>query len=393
MSIDLQLAHSCPHLVIEEPVAIGVDRRSLVTLAPVASTTVLRVIANNTYYVPSSGLYSQAVLKGDRSGPFRIEGCATPAAGTLADANVITITSSTETRTFRLPLGTRVTTDSLVRLFREGFTDIVAQNSGGFLEFADVANIGPLSFLRITGRGAEALGFKKQWAIKGQEVFPPWGLNSREDSLPWVNRQGNFNTTGRYVQFSRPVRSNPTFKVTYASPGDRCPRCRATFVENDWRFDVPGNLVEITDENLLYQAALKMLLTRKGTNPYHPTYGATLMDRIGAKAVGATAMLIQEDVRAALSRMQTIQTQQAKFQQVSLKERLYAVLAVEVLQHKNDPTTFLVDVVVTNGTGVPVSLSIVFAVPGAVALAGTNNLTLGLETTGLNAEQARLFGL
>jgi len=78
---------------------------------------------------------------------------------------------------------------------------------------------------------------------------------------------------------------------------------------------------------------------------------------------------------------------------VSLKERLYSVLAVEVLQHKNDPTTFLVDVVVTNGTGVPVSLSIVFAVPGAVALAGTNNLTLGLETTGLNAEQARLFGL
>jgi len=34
-------------------------------------------------------------------------------------------------------------------------------------------------------------------------------------------------------------------------------------------------------------------------------------------------------------------------------------------------------------------LSVVFSVPGAVALAGTNNLTLGLESTGLTVAESR----
>ena len=101
------------------------------------------------------------------------------------------------------------------------------------------------------------------------------------------------------------------------------------------------------------------------------------------------AQAIHEDVRTALGRMQALQKQQAKYQRVSLKERLYAIMSVEVLPHETDQTAFLVDVVVSNGTGEPVRLTIVFSVPGAVALAGTNNLTLGLDTTGLTVEESR----
>jgi len=388
MSIDFQLGHRCPHLVVEEPVSIGDDRVSLITKAPIASTTLLRVLANNAYYIPSNGLYSQAILYGAGSGPFQIEGCISEN-GLSVDSNVVTVTSSTESKTFALPIGNRVTTDALVRVFRAKFTDIIVLNEDGHLVFMDVAKIGPESRISISGRGRDAIGFGNQWRAKGQEVYPAWRLNSRADILPVVNRGPYVFDHSRYVQFARPVKLNPTFKVTYAAPPERCPRCRATFVENDWRFDIEGELITVENEDLLYQAALKILLTRIGSNPYHTAYGSGIINRIGAKAVGAVATQIQDDVRTALSRMQSLQKQQAQYQKVSLKERLYSILSAEVFPHDTDPTAFLVDVVVSNGTNEPVRLSIVFSVPGAVALAGTNNLTLGLESTGLTVEESR----
>lgn len=390
MSIDFQIGHRCPHLSIEEPVALGSDRRSLVPKAPIGNTNLVRVIANNEYYIPPSGLYSQASLKGSLSGPFFIEGCVSED-GRTVDENVVTVSSSTETKTFRLPIGQRVTTETLIRVFRAGFDDIIVTSENGFLVFADVAKVGQESRIKIEGRGAKAIGFDGHRSSRGAEIYPPWTLDHLEDILPMVNRNGQVVSYARYPKFIRNVRMNPTFKVTYAASPERCPRCRATYIENDWRFDSLGDLITIENENLLYQAALKILLTRLGTNPYHTAYGSRLLDRIGRKAVGATATLLREDVIIALKKMQTLQTQQVKYQKVTPKERLAAVLSVEVLPHKSDPTVFLVDVVVSNNTGQPVKLSVVFSVPGAVALAGSNNLSLGLDTTGLTQEESSRF--
>ena len=390
MSTDVQIGHPCPHLVIEEPVALGDDRRSLVPRAPVGNTTLLRVIANNQYYIPPSGLYSQAILTSAASGPYTIEGCVSEG-GRTVDNNVITVTSSTETKTVRLPIGQRVKTDELVRIFRSTFSDIVVDNDGGHLVFLDVAKIGQESRIKVSGRATEALGFLNQRSARGAQIYPGWTLEKREDILPMVNRNGMVVTYARYPKFVDTVRLNPTFKVTYTSPPERCPRCGGTFIENDWRFDPQGDVILIKDENLLYQAALKILLTKRGSNPFHPAYGSKLTDRIGAKAVGATATLIREDVVTALQRMQTLQTGQVRSQEVSFKERLATILAVEVSPHVSDPTVFLVDVVVSNNTGQPVKLSIVFSVPGAVALAGSNNLSLGLDTTGLTPAESTRF--
>ena len=161
-----------------------------------------------------------------------------------------------------------------------------------------------------------------------------------------------------------------------------CPRCRATYIENDWRFDEEGDTLLIDNENLLYQACLKALLTRKGSNSYHPAYGSSIMDRIGSKVVGATLTLLQEDVRAALLKVQTVQSAQRKYQLVTDKERFYSLREVKVTPG-DDPTTVLIQVSVVNAALIPVSLSIVFSVPGAVALAGTNGKTLGLPGVGL----------
>ena len=388
MSIDYQLAHRCPHLIQEESVALGTDRQSLEARAPVASTTILRVMANNAY-VPAGGLHSQATLYGSQSGPFNISGCETEAGVSVTGANVVTITGSGETHTFTLPIGPRITTDSLVRVFRESFVDLYVSNENGYLVFVDAATIGKSSRVTLSGRGASSIGFTQQRSTRGRELIPPWKLVTRTDVLPAVNRNNQLITTARYVRFTKSVRSNPTFKVTYVAPPERCPRCRGSHIENDWRFTVDGELLAVQNENLLYQAALKMLLTRRGSNPYHRAYGSSLITRVGKKAVGATVQQLHEDVQTALSRVQSLQSQQGKYQKVSLKERLYAVKSVQVKRHNQDPTVFLIDVVVSNGTNTPVSLSVVFSVPGAIALAGTNNMSLGLDASGLTAAESR----
>jgi len=184
---------------------------------------------------------------------------------------------------------------------------------------------------------------------------------------------------------------NPDIKVTYAAMPERCPRCQATYVENDYRFDLDGGVITIENENLLYQACLKALLTVRGSNAYHPGYGSSLLSRIGAKQARAAAAAIREDVINSLSRVQSVQNGQRKAQQVKDRERLYRINDVTVRPSADDPTVFFVEASVTNGTGQPVQLDIVYSAPGAVALAGSNGQVLGLETSGLSRAQSQRF--
>ncbi len=137
---------------------------------------------------------------------------------------------------------------------------------------------------------------------------------------------------------------------------------------------------------------LKILLTDLGSNPFHPWYGTSIRQRIGSKALMGVASVLSEDVRQALSRYQALQTEQAKYQVVSFKERLYGILGVDVKRHAQDATTFLIEVTVQNASGTPIALNIVYTVPEVVALMGTNGLMLGNQPTGLSpAESLRMF--
>lgn len=379
MSVELQVAFPCQHLVIEEPVPLQGDRLSLVPKAPVANANVVRVLADDRYYIPATGLYSQAVLVGGTSGPFVVRRC-TNLVG--PDGNLLVLTTSAGTVEVRLPVGERVTASAVEQAIRTAAFDFVQVGTrNGAIVLADTNAVGVDSFVRVSGQGAAVLGFTAQTGARGTQVYPPWQLASRPDTYPSITGV-KAPVPARYPKFVRPVKSNPTFKVTYAAPPEQCPRCRATYVENDMRFDPQGELVLIDNENLLYQACMKALLTRKGSNDYHPAYGSTIMDRVGTKFLGATTMLLQEDVRAALLRVQKVQNEQAKYQAVTSKERFYALKNVQVTPG-DDPTTALVQVTVTNASLQPINLSIVFSVPGAVALAGTNGQTLGLQGVGL----------
>ena len=214
---------------------------------------------------------------------------------------------------------------------------------------------------------------------------------ARQDVYPSTTPRGLIPVPARYPQFMKSLSGNPTIKVTYAAMPERCPRCQATYVENDYRFDALGGITTIVNEDLLHQACLKAILTRQGSNPYHGSYGSQVISRIGAKQVRASATAIRQDIINSLSRVQNLQNGQRKYQQVKDRERLYRINSVSVRPSADDPTVFFIEVSVTNGTGIPVQLNTVFSAPGAVALAGSNGQALGLETTGLTRSQSQRF--
>jgi len=379
MSIEFQLAWPCPHLTVEEVVPLGEDRRSLDPRQPIAALGQVRVLANDDFLIPRQGVYSAAVLSSSVSGPFDI----------IPNESIFTVetTGGSETLDFGNRVLIRLTTDQVIRRVQiAGWTHVEVRNDNGYLVLVDPNTVGPSAFVKVTGSVAGGLGFgqpgvsDRPWAAYGREVYPGWDLYLRPDTI-----------TNQFVRFRKPLRSNPMLKVTYSVPVQRCLRCQASFIENDYRFDESGNMIIIQNEDLLYQAALKILLTDRGSNPFYPWYGTTLRQRIGTKALSGVASVLSEDVRKALGQLQSLQADQAKYQQMSFKERLYAVLAVNVKRHAQDPTTYLIEVTVQNSSGQPIELNIVFSVPEVVALMGRNGLMLGTEAAGLGTEQ--LWGL
>lgn len=363
MSRDVQLRHECPHLTIEERVNLSDDRRSLLIRQPIANSLSVRILINNEFFIPSTGLFSRAQLTGSTSGPFKI----------VTNETSLVIESSGSTVSFDLPVGTRITTDRVVDLInaeaRRGqpsgsLGDILAENENGHLVLSDINAFGSASRIFASGRAATAIGFVNQTGARGQNIFPAWVLEQRTDTI-----------TNRFPKFVQPVKSNPIFKVTYSAIPSRCLRCQALIIENDYRFTSQGDVVLVDNESLLLQASLKILLTVKGSNQFHPFYGTEIQSRIGSKAVSSVAAAINEDVSTALENFQALQRAQAQAQEVTFKERLFQIVDVRTVPHVDDPTTFLLDVIVRNASRENIEIPIIFTVPGTVAFSQEGTLS------------------
>lgn len=371
MSKDFRLTYQCPHETLEERVFLATDRRSLFVRQPVSALGSVRILINDEFLVPQFGLFSQARLFSGGSGPYNI----------IANENDLTLSSNTETVSITLPLGSRVPTDLLVQAINTETENIFAENSNGHLLLTETGSNGRQSLLRVEGKAAGALGFNLQKQVRGRQVFPAWRLESRVDTIP------NY-----FPRFVSPVKQNAVVKVSYTTIRSRCRRCRTLNIENDYRFDAQGEPLMVENEDLLNQAALKIILTGKGSNPFHEWYGTTIKSRIGQKAVGLVATRISEEVRNALEALQRMQAQQARGgQQVSFKERLFSIVSVQTLPHQQDPTTFLMDVVVRNASRDPVNVSVVFTVPSVISFLGSNGLVVGSSQT-ITTTNPRLIG-
>lgn len=365
MSFDFQIGFPCPHYIVEERVTLSEDRRGIVTKHPIAAKGAVSVLINDEFFVPQRGLASRAVLRSAQSGPYRI--------GKYEDE--LTVANSTLSFTVTLPHGLRVPTDDLVELFNRHFKErgeqlLFATNVSGFLIFYDISSSGGKSRVTVSGSATNTLGFRQR-SVKGRVLYPSWVLEKQMSS------DGEF--YGRFLRFTKPVKNNPVIKISYTTPADQCVRCQSTYVENDFRYNSNGDLRLITNEDLLYQASLKALLTIKGSNPYYRWYGTNLMNAIGKKAVYGLQNSIKQEISTALRLYQQSQMAQSNYQTVSSREKLFSLQSVEVYPHESDPTAFLAEVVVLNASQTPISLSIVYTAPSAIALAGSNGKSLGIR--------------
>lgn len=364
MSFDIQLAHPCPHRAVEEKVDISSDRRIISTSQPIAGGSTLTLYANDTI-IPRGGLYSSATLRSRIAGPFFIS----------KHKNKLIISSTKDHIEIDLPVSSfnsRLSVQNLASEIRKKAKSILAEVDNGYLVLTDLSTIGTQSVIQVLGSAKDSLGYDRQNTARGQQIYPGWDLYAPPNL---VNSFDDI-TLYRGVKFRYPIRSNPYFRISYQTYREKCKRCQSSNVENDYRFGSKGNTLVIENENLLYQSAVKILLTDKGSNPFFKGYGTNLRARIGSKAVGFISQSISQEVRSALAKFQQYQSTQSNYQEVSLKERLYSVVSVEVFQVENDPTTFIVDVVIQTAGGSPIQLDVVFTTPSTVGRLVQNGIPL-----------------
>jgi hypothetical protein len=353
----------------EERVALSPDRQSLVTRSPIAGAGLARVLANNEYDVPSNrGVVTSAVLTSGLADPFTI----------IPGEQTLIIRSTVHEATVTLPNGV-IRVDALIPLINAAAVIpnsrpawVASKNNLGALVIRENLRLGSESQLKVLGNANMALGLDQQFGATGRSVTPPWSLVRRTavGALPDMNM-------GYEIRFNAPVSPNYFWSVTYTTPWNLCPRCKGTEVENDYRFDAQGAVLTVSDDNLLYQAVLKIVLTEARSNIYFPWYGSNVSASIGSKATAGVAATIRESVQQALRNLQSLQTNQAQYQTVTPKERLYSVDNLTVTPATDDPTVFLIDLQVRSYSFDPVNITIVYTVPGAYALPGTNRLSLG----------------
>lgn len=338
MSVDVRLSHPCPHLIMEEVVHPSGD--VITTSAKISSARYVKLVANDEVVIPPGGYQSQAVLTGATSAPFRVDAC----------RSSLRVKTSVEDVDVTLPSGRNVTAEDVAVALRTSLTKAIVTTNDGRVSITDASSYGLSSYVMLSGEGAASVGFANQRGARGRKVYPGWSVVSSEE--------------GRVIKLEEPFKGDPVLKVTYSAEPSMCPRCAGGLIENDYRYDLEGDTVLVQDENLLYQASIKILLTRLRSNPYHPSYGSQIMDRIGSKAISGVASQIVNDVQNALSNMQQQQNEQSKYQAVSLKERLYNISTVRVTPDPADVTAFNVDVTVSNGTGLPINLTVLYRFPG-----------------------------
>lgn len=368
MSKDFQLGFPCSHTIGEERTQLSSDRVTLQTNKPIAGAGLLQVVVNDTYTVsPTNGMQSSATLTSSKSEPYLV----TPGQTDLF------IRSQNSSVSISLPTGYQSAL-KIANLINAAVVDptarpfLVAAATKGVLSITENRGSGSTSQVRVSGNAISGLGFLDQVGAVGQVVLPPFNLFG----MSYQDGEGVYEE-GFFIRFDSPVRANYYFGITYQVLWHQCLRCRGTEVENDFRFNVDGLPLIITNDNLLYQSCLKILLTELKSNLYYPWYGTNLMSLIGSKSNAASAVNIRQSIQQALSSFQNLQDQQTKYQKISPKERLYSVDNIGVKQSSTDPTVFLVDVTVRNYAMSPIDITIVYTAPGAYALPGTNHLSLG----------------
>jgi len=346
VSYDRQIDQVCHHLVAEEALFVETDYLTVRPLRPIASSNSVRVRLDGAFEVPSVGVASPGTSAGTKEGPFNImQG--------VNDTFVVSVNQGAP-QTAVIPTANKLPVDRLVDLLDRSFQGLSFELLGNRIAFRTTSKgRGASVFILPTSTLAATLGIAVNREFRGQQVAPGWTLVSAPNTLP--------DRPLRLIIFDQPLRSGSDFvEINYTTTRQECRRCGGTGVENDFRYGLHGDPVQVRDEALLIQELQKNFYTIRGTNPFHIWYGTGLLETIGKKlsAGGLIQNLIVSDIYQAFNRWQSIKRQQEEKvgQNVSDKEYPLRLLSVDLQQSTQDPTVVFVSITVQNRSNDPIQL-------------------------------------
>ena len=351
----------CPHAVTEEALFVSSDRMTVRPLRPISAGVSVKVYLNHAIEVPSFGTAIPARATGMRRGPFSFS--------TGVNDTLEVSVNQGATQTAVIPSSNKIPTKQVADLLNQQLTGMVFSVVNEHLTFEsrDTGRQASI-FLKPTSTAASLFGFFSNQEYRGQQLVSGWTLVSDPTTLE--------DRPTRLIVFDAPLRSASDFvEISYVTLREECRRCGGTGVENDWRYDRNGKVIEIRDEGLLIQELQKDIYTLRGSNPFHLWYGTEIIEAIGKKltAGGFVQNLVVSDIYQAFNRWQSIKRQQENDvgQFVSDSEYPFRLLSVNLQQSTQDPTVIFVEVTVQNRSNSPIQLTRGLKLPQALALSGT----------------------
>lgn len=344
MSFDAQIAHACPHHIRYELVSIS-GGREIITESPISGVGLFELRVDGRI-VPSEGEVQNPEWVIPQTAPYRIK----------SGENLLSFYEDHDL-VVSLEIPPKIYTQGEFLRYLRGVLPVGLEVSERGKTIAVVSREG--TSLKVSGGVLGTFGMSvSSYVSKRRELFPSWKL---------VKRAGS---RGYKVLLGSSISTESILDISYTAEKSYCRRCNGTGVENDILFDEYGKMRVVGGYDLLYQKVAKCLLTELGSNQYHSFYGSTAMGLIGKKVSAGVVVALRGSVQNALDVLIDLQNQQAKVQAMSLEERVKRVRSVEVSTIGNDETSYLVRVSVESFSSQPVSVNIVFAVPGAISLDG-----------------------
>lgn len=360
MSYDRAIDFVCPHIVREEALLLENDRATARPQRPIASVQGVKVRLNRVLEVPSVGVYSPATVISARTEPFTM----TPTQGTMViEVNGATYSAYMDpgvklsAREVVYRLGRSLPSSVLSVIYSKGHVNLVSKN------------LGPSANIVIRSGGlATALGYALNRVWRGARLAP--GFTLVNDPYTLQDRPT------KLVVFDIPLKGFGDFiEVDYATVRQECRRCGGLGVENDWRYDISGELVRVQDTALLKQEVQKYMFTLQGSNPAHRWYGTKIVDMLGRKISSSQVVqnLIISEVYEGFRRWQSIKSQQElkAGQYVSDEEYPFRLVSATLEQSDQDPTVIFVDANIQSRSTNPIQIERGIRLPEPLDLLGS----------------------
>ena len=167
------------------------------------------------------------------------------------------------------------------------------------------------------------------------------------------------------IVFNYPLNPNDLIEISYTSPLGYCQKCFGTGLVYDYEVTTYG-FKKVTGLSKLRQDCLKALLTRIGSNIFHPWVGTSVESTIGEKYNSFLVLDLKREFGNVLSNLRKLQIQQSLYQKVTPEETLASVDDIQIAFADYDPTLLLIEVTVTSESGQTVAVAQAFKSTGSI---------------------------